>query len=161
MTRQQALLAGIFSVCLFSCHTRQPADMILHHGLVYTVDSAFSKATAFAVRDGKILAVGSDKDIMGTYESGEVVDAGGKAVYPGFIDAHAHFVGYGQSLFAVNLYDCASVEELAERVKKFAAAHPGLAWITGRGWDQNKFPGKAFPDNTLLNRFFPSTPVVL
>ena len=161
MTRYRALWAGILSVCLFSCHSRQSADMILHHGQVYTVDSVFSKATAFAVRGGRILAVGSDKEIMDAYRSGEVVDAGGRAVYPGFIDAHAHFVGYGRSLFAVNLYDCASIEELVARVQKFAAAHPGLPWITGRGWDQNKFPGKVFPDNTMLNQLFPSTPVVL
>jgi len=161
MSRHRAFWAGILSLCLYSCHSRQPADMILHHAVVYTVDSGFSRATAFAVKDGRILAIGSDKEIMGGYEAGEVVDAGGKAVYPGFIDAHAHFVGYGQSLFAVNLYDCASIEELVGRVQHFAAAHPGIPWITGRGWDQNKFPGKAFPDNTLLNQLFPSTPVVL
>jgi predicted amidohydrolase YtcJ len=59
------------------------------------------------------------------------------------------------------LYGSASFEEVVQRVKLFSQTHPGLAWIEGRGWDQNKFPGKAFPDNTLLNQLFPATPVVL
>ena len=149
------------SSLLFSCHSRQPADLIVHHGTVYTVDSAFSTAQAFAVKDGRIVAVGKDEDILGAYSAGQVVDAGGKPVYPGFIDAHAHFAGYGQSLFAVDLFGSTSFEEAVKRVQQFVAAHPGLEWITGRGWDQNKFPGKAFPDNTRLNELFPHVPVVL
>src|SRR5260370_390996 len=79
----------------------------------------------------------------------------------GFIDAHGHFVEYGNTLFSALLYGSTSFEEVLQRVKQFADAHPGLAWIEGRGWDQNKFPGKAFPDNTLLDQLFPATPVVL
>jgi predicted amidohydrolase YtcJ len=162
MTSTKRLLtACIFSICLFSCHSKQPADLIVYHGKVYTVDSAFSKVEAFAVKDGKILATGTDENIRGEYEAAQVVDAAGKAIYPGFIDAHAHFVRYGESLFTAQLFGSTSFEEVVDRVKKFAAAHPGQAWLLGRGWDQNKFPGKAFPDNALLNQLFPSTPVVL
>ena len=114
-----------------------------------------------AVKDGKILAVGSDADILGRYSGAQTVDLAGKAVYPGFIDSHGHFVEYGKFLFTASLYGSASFEEVAQRVKQFADAHPGLAWVQGFGWDQNKFPGKAFPDNTLLNQLFPKTPVVL
>jgi len=144
-----------------SCHSRQAADLILYHGKVYTVDSAFSTAEAFAVKDGRILATGTDEDIRGRYAAGKEVDAGGKAVYPGFIDAHAHFVQYGQSLFTASLFGSSSFEEVVQRVKQFAGEHPGQPWILGRGWDQNRFPGKAFPGNDLLNLLFPSTPVVL
>lgn len=158
-------VTGILSlaaiVLSMSCHSRQAADLILYHGKVYTVDSAFSTAEAFAVRDGRILATGTDEDIRGRYIAGKEVDAGGKAVYPGFIDAHAHFVQYGQSLFTAPLFGSSSFEEVVQRVKQFAGEHPGQPWILGRGWDQNKFPGKAFPSNDLLNRLFPSTPVVL
>jgi predicted amidohydrolase YtcJ len=153
-------LAGA-SLVLISCHSRQQADMILYNGHVYTVDSAFSETEAFAVKDGRIVAVGSDRDILDHFTADSVEDAGGKAVYPGFIDAHAHFLAYGQSLFAVDLFGCASFDEVVSRVKQFAAAHPGETWITGRGWDQNKFAGRAFPDNAALNQAFPSTPVVL
>ena len=158
---KQFLAASLLSFGLFSCHSRQPADLILYHGKVYTVDSVFSKAEAFAVKDGKILAAGSDEEIKGKYESVQMVDAGGKAVYPGFIDAHAHFVRYGESLYTAGLFGSDSFEEVVRRVKQFADAHPGQAWILGRGWDQNKFPGKSFPDNALVNQLFPNTPVVL
>jgi hypothetical protein len=151
----------LVSLVLFSCHSKQPADLIVYHGKVYTVDSVYSRAEAFAVRDGKILAVGTDEKIRGDYASEHMIDAGGKPVYPGFIDAHSHFVRYGEFLFTALLYGSTSFEEVADRVKKFADAHPGQAWILGFGWDQNKFPGKAFPDNTLLNKLFPNTPVVL
>jgi len=155
------LLLTLPGVLFFACRPKEKADLLIYHAKVYTVDSVFSTAEALAVRDGKILAVGKDADIRGQYEGAEVLDAGGKAVYPGFIDAHAHFVRYSQSLFTAPLYGSASFEEVVQRVKDFAAGHPGQAWILGRGWDQNKFPGKAFPDNTLLNAAFPSTPVVL
>jgi hypothetical protein len=148
-------------VVLISCHSRQEADLILFHGKIYTVDSAFMKAEAMAVRDGKILAVGSDAEIRENYVAPDTVDLGGKAVYPGFIDAHGHFVEYGSSLFTALLYGSGSFEEVVRRVKDFAAAHPGQPWIIGRGWDQNKFPGKTFPDNVVLNQLFPATPVVL
>lgn len=114
-----------------------------------------------AVKDGRILATGADDDILGRYTAPVVTDEGGKAVYPGFIDAHSHFVEFGESLFMAELRGSASTEEMARRVQQFASAHPGLSWIQGHGWDQNRFPGKAFPDNTLLNRLFPNTPVVL
>ncbi|HEY4108946.1 amidohydrolase [Puia sp.] len=149
------------AVALYSCHSKGQADLVLVHGKIYTVDSAFTRAEALAVKDGKILAVGSDADIQNNYTAAETVDLGGKAVYPGFIDAHGHFVEYGNSLFTAALFGSTSFEEVVQRVKQFADAHPGLAWIQGRGWDQNKFPGKAFPENTLLNQLFPSTPVVL
>ena len=149
------------AMVFIACHQPQTTDLLLIHGKIYTVDSAFTQAQALAVKDGKIVAVGSDADIQRDYTAKETVDLAGKAVYPGLIDAHGHFVEYGQSLFTALLYGSASFEEVAQRVKKFADAHPGLAWIQGFGWDQNKFPGKAFPDNTLLNQLFPTTPVAL
>lgn len=144
-----------------SCHSREQADLLFVHGKIYTVDSAFTRVEALAVKDGKILAVGTDKELQGRYTAARTIDLGGKAMYPGFIDAHGHFVGYGNSLFTAALFGSASFEEVVQRVKRFSDAHPGLAWIEGRGWDQNRFPGKAFPDNTLLNQQFPTTPVVL
>ncbi|HTI92223.1 MAG TPA: amidohydrolase [Puia sp.] len=162
MPLSKLLLTALLGLTLFSCRSKEAADLVIYHSKIYTVDSAFSTAEAVVVRDGKILATGTDDEIRGRYSAKEEFDAGGVMyVYPGFIDAHAHFMRYGQSLFKAALYGSTSFEEVVERVKKFADAHPGQAWILGRGWDQNKFPGKAFPDNTLLNRLFPSTPVVL
>ena len=152
---------ALAAITLFSCNARETADLLILHARIYTVDSAFSTAQAMAIKDGKILATGPDEVIIGAYGARDTINAGGKYVYPGFIDAHGHFVEYGESLFMANLYGCASADEMMQRVKAFADAHPGLKWIEGQGWDQNKFPGKSFPDNRLLNSLFPSTPVVL
>ena len=137
----------MLTVCMYcsmlAAAQLKEADLIVHHAVIYTVDAAFTKKEAMAVRDGKIVATGSNKDILGTYAAQEQIDARGKAVYPGFIDAHSHFIEYGQSLFSVDVYDVKSGEELVARVQQFRAAHPDMQWITGRGWDQNKFRGKA------------------
>ncbi len=157
------LLIAVCSLLLLSgCSSQNKADLVLINGLVYTVDTAFSTTEAFAVKDGKIIATGTTEDILKTYPAKDTLDAQGKPVYPGFIDAHAHFVGYGRSLFEVNLYDCKTWAEAVERVKTFVSQHPGeTGWIRGRGWDQNKWPGKTFPDNTLLSQLFPDRPVLL
>jgi predicted amidohydrolase YtcJ len=146
---------------LTSCGGPKKVDTLVVNGVIYTVDSSFSTAQAMAIKDGIIVATGTDAEILAAYTAPEKIDAKGQAVYPGFIDAHAHFVGYGKSLFQVDLFGTTSWEEAVERVKVFAAAHPELTWIEGRGWDQNKWPGKKYPTNALLNSLFPNTPVVL
>jgi predicted amidohydrolase YtcJ len=145
---------------VLSCSVKK-VDLIVHHATIYTVDSAFSVAEAMAISDGKIVAVGTNDEIMRKYSGREAINAEGKIIYPGFIDAHAHFVGYGKSLFEVNLFGCNSWTEVLQRVKKFADEHPGEPWIRGRGWDQNKFPGKQFPTNDSLNILFPDKPVMI
>lgn len=154
-------LLALFALISFSSCIQQRVDMIVHHAQIYTVDNQFSTAEAMAVQDGKIVAVGTNDDILKDYQSDSVVDAEGATIYPGFIDAHAHFVGYAQSLFAVDLMFVSSWEEVINRVKEFAAKHPGNSWIRGRGWDQNRFPGKQFPTNEQLNKLFPDRPILL
>src|SRR6185436_2390139 len=109
----------IGSVLLISCssNSQNKADLIVHHAKIYTVDSAFTVAEAMAIKDGKIIAIGKEDDIMKTYSATEVKDAEGKTIFPGFIDAHAHFVGYGASLQNVNLVETKSWDECIERVK--------------------------------------------
>lgn len=155
------ILFSLFVLITFSSCIQQRVDLIVHHAQIYTVDNQFSTAEAMAVQDGKIVAVGTNDDILKEYKSDSVVNAEGAIVYPGFIDAHAHFVGYGQSLFAVDLMFVPSWDEVINRVKDFAAKHPGTTWIRGRGWDQNRFPGKQFPTNEILNTLFPDRPVIL
>jgi len=157
------ILFAFAAIALFltSCGGPQKVDTVVVNGVIYTVDSSFSSVQAMAIKDGIIVATGTDAEILAAYTAPEKIDAKGQAVYPGFIDAHAHFVGYGKSLFQVDLFGTTSWEEAVERVKVFAAAHPELAWIEGRGWDQNKWPGKKYPTNALLNSLFSNTPVVL
>ncbi len=153
--------SAAIALFLTSCGGPKKVDTLVVNGVIYTVDSSFSSVQAMAIKDGIVVATGTDAEILAAYTAPEKIDAKGQAVYPGFIDAHAHFVGYGKSLFQVDLFGTTSWEEAVERVKVFAAAHPELAWIEGRGWDQNKWPGKKFPTNALLNTLFPNTPVVL
>lgn len=148
-------------IAIAACNSKSDVDLIVFNATVYTVDSAFSTAESFAVKDGKIISVGKTSDILNTYDAKEKIDAQGKAVYPGFIDAHAHFIDYGQSLFSVDLVGCNSFDEVVERVKKFNKENPDETWIRGRGWDQNKFPGRQYPNNQQLNELFPEKPVVL
>ncbi|HYK76294.1 MAG TPA: amidohydrolase [Daejeonella sp.] len=145
---------------MLSCTAKKQADLIVHHAQVYTVDDRFTVAEAFAVKDGKILEVGPNDDILKKYEAKEQVDAQGKPVYPGFIDGHAHFYGYGQGLQTLDLVGTRSWEEIVEKVKAFAAKNPE-GWIIGRGWDQNTWPVKSFPNNEFFNKLFPGRPVFL
>lgn len=150
----------VMMIFLFSCTGKQKADLILHNGVVYTVDSAFTMAEAFAVADGKIVAVGSNEEILSAYKSDSVIDAAGKAVFPGFIDAHCHFYGYGLNLTKADLIGCKSEEEMISRVSAWAEKNPD-GWVLGRGWDQNEWPSKKFPDKNKLDRLFPNRPVYL
>lgn len=137
------------------------ADLIVHNAVVYTVNNQFSTAEAFAVKDGKFVGVGSSKDILAKYNAKQKIDANKKPVYPGFYDPHSHFLGLGQMLNQCDLVDTKSFEEIVERLQKFAAEHPDHQWIIGRGWDQNDWDIKVFPTKELLDRAFPSKPVLL
>ena len=154
-------LVAVAIIVLFGSCINQRVDLVVHHAQIYTVNESFAVAEAMAVQDGKIVAVGTNDEILKTYQADSVVDAKGATVYPGFIDGHAHFLGYGQSLYAVDLMFANSWEEVLQRVQDFVATHPGNGWIKGRGWDQNRFPGKAFPTNAELNALFPDRPVLL
>ncbi len=147
------------SMLLFSCMGKK-ADLIVYNAKVYTVNDKFDTVEAFAVKDGKIIELGSNTDIEKVYHAAERIDAGGKAVYPGFIDAHAHFYGYGESLQTADLTGTKSWEEVCSKLAAFAKAHPE-GWLIGRGWDQNDWPNKTFPDKSALDKLFPNQPVLL
>jgi predicted amidohydrolase YtcJ len=149
------------SSIIFGCASpkKEKADLIVHHAVVYTVDSSFATAESFAVKNGKIIAVGTNDSILAKFE-GEKLDAQGKAVFPGLIDAHCHFYSYGLGLNKVDLVGTKSFEEVIEKVKN-QKSKSGSEWIIGRGWDQNDWTVKEFPDNRILDSLFPNTPVYL
>jgi hypothetical protein len=161
------------SILLLSCNAGKPkikADVIVHHGVIYTADAKFSTAESFAIRNGKILAIGKNDSILSAYEAPDMVDARGYAVFPGFIDAHCHFYGYGLGLQEVDLNGTKSFDEAIQRLAAFVKTHPGSTtpdkdgapkWIKGRGWDQNTWAVKEFPDRKKLDSLFPTTPVML
>ena len=157
-------MRNVFSfilLCLLTACSNKNADTIIHNAVIYTVDASFTTAEAMAIKDGLIIETGSNDIILKKYKAGEIIDAGKQIIYPGLIDAHAHFAGYGRSLFQVDLFGTNTWEEAVARVKTFVDQHPDLYWIQGRGWDQNDWPGKNFPTNEELNQLFPDKPVVL
>lgn len=143
-----------------SCTVSNQVDLLVHNARIYTIDSAFSTAEAMVIRDGRIEAVGKLEDLKKNYEAKEMIDAGGKFIYPGFIDAHAHFYRYGLGLQTADLVGTTSWEDILSRLKIFAANHKE-GWIIGRGWDQNDWAVKAYPDKQQLDSLFPNTPVLL
>jgi predicted amidohydrolase YtcJ len=160
---------GIKTVCclmlllsVFSCSQKKEnsADLLVKNARVYTVDNRFAIAEAFVVKDGKILAVGTTNDLEKKYTVKTVVDAQGKAVFPGFIDAHTHFYEYGMGLQTVNLKDLPSWNVAVDSVKSYAKNNTE-GWIIGNGWDQNRWKIKQFPNKLKLDSLFPERPVVL
>ncbi len=145
---------------LSSCTHKLPADLIVHHATIYTVDSTFSNAESFAVKDGKFIAIGTNDEILSKYEAKETIDAESKAVYPGFIDSHCHFYGYGTGLQQLDLVGTRSFEDVIQKVIAYSKTTKS-SWIIGRGWDQNDWAVKEYPDKKQLDSLFPTTPVFL
>lgn len=146
------------AVLLTSCNPR--VDFIVHNAKVYTANRDMDVASAFAVKDGKFIAVG-DESLLDEYQTSNLVDAQGLPVYPGFIDAHCHFLSLGLTQTQVQLEGTKSYEEVIERVKAYADAAESRQVILGRGWDQNDWENKEFPTKDALDRLFPDIPVAL
>ena len=143
-----------------SCNDHPKADLIVYNGKIYTVDSSFATVEAMAIKDGKILETGTLDHIRRTYRAPRNIDLEGKFVYPGFNDAHSHFVGYANTLMWVNLVGTTSYEEVIERTKEFQKKH-GMTFVIGRGWDQNDWGTTDFPTKKKLDKMFPYIPVYL
>jgi predicted amidohydrolase YtcJ len=137
------------------------ADTVFTGGPVYTVDPARSWATAVAVRDGRIVVVGSDHDVSHLVGAGtEVVDLAGKLLVPGFQDAHVHPVLGGVTMRSCDLHELEDAQDYVDAVAAYAAAHPEREWITGGGWSMEAFPG-GNPHRSLLDAVVPDRPVAL
>ncbi|MEZ4875061.1 MAG: amidohydrolase [Flavobacteriaceae bacterium] len=144
-----------------SCTTEKPtADLIVINAHIYTVNKDFDTAEAFAVKDGKILEVGTSEDIYQKYQATTTLNAEGKTLLPGLIDAHAHLYNFGLGLQHVDLVGTTSKEEALQKLVDFEKGK-NTPFIFGRGWDQNDWPIKEFPSKSKLDSLFPNTPVAL
>lgn len=170
------LILFISSLLLLSCSApKHEVDLILHHAVIYTVDSVFSVQEAMAVKDGKIIETNSNEIILNKYTSEHITDIMGKTIFPGFIDAHCHFYGYGKGLSQVDLVGTNSFADVLERSIEFYNSNfkpndlhknatdstNAIRWLLGRGWDQNDWNEKEFPSKEKLDSLFPNTPVLL
>lgn len=143
-----------------SCNNRQQVSLVVHHAKIYTADERFSIVEAMAIDEGKILETGKSEYIQKKYEGAETIDAKGQTIFPGFIDAHCHFTGYATDMWKCNLFGTKSFAEVIDSVKAYAT-HAPMQWIYGRGWDQNDWAVKTFPDKRILDSLFPNRPVFL
>jgi predicted amidohydrolase YtcJ len=156
----------LFSISLIltltSCIRGEKADLIVHNAVIYSVDENFTVYEAMAIKDGIIIDMGKENQILNKYSSDNIYDAKKSSIFPGFIDAHCHFLGYGLSLQQVDLNNVLSMEEMVSRCEIFQKEHPSSnGWIVGRGWNNNLWENNNFPSNELLTKAFPDTPVLL
>jgi predicted amidohydrolase YtcJ len=134
-----------------------PADLVLRGGDIVTNDAARPRVAALAVKDGLIVAVGTEAEAATQIgPRTRVVDLGGRAVLPGLTDAHAHLYSLGVTAALVDLRGCASAEACAQRLT--GNSRP---WVLGHGWDQNRFAGGQFPTRATLDRVIADRPVWL
>jgi predicted amidohydrolase YtcJ len=175
--RQISIVLLLSIATFFSCQNKKQADLIVFNAKVYTVDDKFSTAEAFAVKAGRVVAVGKTIDITAEYDATNKLDAEGKPLYPGFIDAHAHFYNYGANLQTADLVGTKSWEEILEKLVAFSSKNAqnviarneateggktiNQDWLIGRGWDQNDWTLKEYPTKKRLDELFPNRPVFL
>ncbi|WP_170136115.1 amidohydrolase [Nannocystis exedens] len=133
--------------------------LVVRGGTIWTGDPAEPTTRALAAVDGRVIARGAAAESLARdCARGQIVDLAGGSAVPGLTDAHAHLVGLGSALVEVDLRGARSIEEVVDRVRRGA---PPDGWITGRGWDQNLWPGAAMPTHDPLTAAFPERPVWL
>ena len=128
------LLALLFTFAVAEAAPPQPADVVFRSGGVYTVDAARSWAESVAVREGRIVYVGSDSGLTPWIgPRTRQIDLKGKMLLPGFHDSHVHLVGGGIELGECDLNGLATLEQVLKAVREFAKKHPEKKWIRGGG----------------------------
>lgn len=138
------------------------AQTLFHNAHFHGPDPAQAPATALLVgADGRIRALGTASELAELATAADRVDLGGGHVLPGLIDAHGHLLNLGFALLSADLVGADSKDEVLARLRAFEARLPAGAWLTGRGWDQNRWPGAQFPTAADLDAAFPDRPVWL
>lgn len=155
---KEILSSFLLIIILTACSQQKKSDLIVINANVYTLNDSFAKADAFAIKNGKFIAVGTADDIQKKYVALKTIDAKRKTIVPGFIDAHCHFYNLGLQQQKVDLSGTKSYEEVLERLVAFQNEKK-VNYITGRGWDQNDWDVKEFPNKEKLDSLFPETPV--
>jgi predicted amidohydrolase YtcJ len=139
-----------------------PADVILVHGKVWTVAKGRPEEEALAVRQGRILAVGSDAEVRKLAgPATRTIDLHGRRVVPGFYDSHIHLLGSGMRLNEVALKDAADEAEFGRRLREFDRKLPRDRWLTGGEWDHDRTFNGTLPTAELIDKYVPDRPVFL
>lgn len=148
-----------FVFALLIAAATQPGGLLLEGATVYVSSEANPQKASVLVLDGKVAFVGDPEEARNRSSSAKRVDLSGSFVFPGWADAHGHLLGLGKSLEIANLRGAASAADAAHRIRALAATLPPGTWIEARGWDQNLWPGKTFPDARDLDAVVSGRPV--
>ena len=153
---------GLLAVLVATSLAAQPADLVLRHTTVYTVNERQPMAQAVAVQAGRIVFVGNDAGVAPFIGPGtKVLDLAGSFVYPGFVDAHAHFPAIGEREMVLNLEGTRTKADFLAKVESAVkTAKPG-AWVTGRGWIETFWSPPVFPSRQDLDAIAPNNPILL
>ena len=146
----------LISLIFLGC--KPEVDLIVYNGNIYTVNEEFKVSNALAIKDGLFYEIGTN-DIINKYNSKELIDLNGSTVLPGLIDAHCHFYGLGLNQQVIDLVGTQSFKEVLSRLESNSNINNSV--IKGRGWDQNDWKVKKFPEKSELDKLYPDIPVVL
>jgi predicted amidohydrolase YtcJ len=148
------------SVLYVAVTAAEPGALV--NARIHTLDPSAPVAQAMAWdEDGRIVFLGENDELRSTYPEWPVMDAQGRTVLPGLIDAHVHVMGLGLAKMQADLTGADSLQEAIETLRIHAETLPEGVWLTGRGWDQARWQGQAFPTAADLDRAFPERPVWL
>lgn len=150
----------LFVFALTSCYKGNSVDLIIHNAKIHTMNESNAIEQAIAIKDGKVVEVGPERQILNKYSSEETIDAQGKDLYPGLTDAHGHMISYAKQKLSADLTGSKSFEEVLVRLERYQSKYK-RKFIVGRGWDQSLWINKEFPSNDKLNELFPDVPVCL
>lgn len=153
-----AIALLLFDTMGTSAQRRRRVSLLILHGKVFTGDERGTIAQAVVVNNDRIVAVGTDAEIMARYTGERVIDLGGKLMTAGFNDAHLHFLNGGLLLMRVDLRGARSLDEALQRIAAKARELAPGAWILGRGWDHTLWGGR-WPTRQDLDRVVPNNPV--
>lgn len=144
-----------------NCVKFKTADLVIHNARIYTVNEEFEVAQAMAIKDGKIVMIGKEHEIMNKYRAEELIDAETRPIYPGFMDGHCHFLGSGLNSLAVDLSEVRTLVDLEKTIQKFKNENPKSRWIVGYGWDENNWDFEKEAAFKLINEKFEDNAVML
>jgi len=152
----------LFGVLLLAWGASASAQSLIENVRIHALDAEQQVHDAMVWDEGgRILALGDRASLRARYPAARVIDGDGANAIPGLIDAHAHLMNLGYSLMSADLVGASSKDEIVERLRRFEAGLPEGAWLTGRGWDQNRWPEAEFPTAADLDAAFPARPVWL
>jgi predicted amidohydrolase YtcJ len=166
MRNRLLFLMLLFSVFLISAAYSKPrntpADILLVNGNIYTLNKSEPWVQAIAIRDGKIIAAGSDKSIA-SYKgsSTNIIDAKGNMVLPGFIESHVHIMAGASMLDRISLNEAKTISDFQKMIKDYAIVHPEKEWIQGMGWYYSIFGKSGLPDKKYIDEVVSDRPVYL